>query len=298
MAEGDSTTDTNANAAVFTMWGLVGAIVLVAATTVDDAIWLIPYTCSPSLSWHIRVQHMLTFVATLVCLAVLCCIVAYSFAAFIIVKDDHHEYTDVLLGAIGALLCWIIAITLYVKKLCKKRNRQRQQQEQQQEQQQQQQQRPCSKDQSQGDYGTIAGTAEDDLEAEALVVANGIHNHDNDNDDETSSPPPRTRFDPWTVMRMTFLGALDEISYFPALIMGHVFTSSELVLGTALAACLICLVISTTFLLAPCRPIMAWLDTIPLYAIVGVFAVVLTIGVFVDLLPDDKMTTNDNDGQQ
>jgi uncharacterized membrane protein YedE/YeeE len=83
---------------------------------------------------------------------------------------------------------------------------------------------------------------------------------------------------------LTFVGALDEISYFPALLVGGVFSSWQLCLGTLLAACLILVII--TMFLSQCKPLIEWLDTIPLYGIVGAFAIVLTGGVVVDLLSE------------
>lgn len=85
---------------------------------------------------------------------------------------------------------------------------------------------------------------------------------------------------PWTVIALTTLGALDEISYFPALVLGHVFTAWQLCLGTLLAA-MTMLVIVICFL-QPFQPIMNWLDRIPLYGIVAIFATVLTISTWWD----------------
>jgi cadmium resistance protein CadD (predicted permease) len=102
--------------------------------------------------------------------------------------------------------------------------------------------------------------------------------------EEDDELEPTISFDPWTVMSMTFVGALDEISYFPALLVSHIFLKWQLLLGTFLAACLI-LVIITTFL-AQCRPLMEWLDGIPLYGVVSMFATVLTAGALIDLWKD------------
>jgi len=81
------------------------------------------------------------------------------------------------------------------------------------------------------------------------------------------------------VVSLTILGALDEISYFPALLVGHVFSPFELCVGT-LFATLIIFVIVLTFL-SKFKRLVEFLDSIPLYGIVGMFAVVLTFGLFV-----------------
>jgi cadmium resistance protein CadD (predicted permease) len=220
------------------MWGLVGATLTVAATTIDDAVWLVPYVSSEKLSIASRVLHMAIFVGTLETLAILCCLFAQAVSALVGDKEDW------IFGLLGATLCWMIAGALYVKKMLKKKRRQQQ-----------------ASLQSSDGYGAIPLQEDDE---------------------------PTISFDPWTVMSMTFIGALDEISYFPALLVGHIFTEWQLLLGTFLAACLI-LVIITTFL-AQCQPLMEWLDGIPLYGIVSMFATVLTIGALIDLLWKDQQS--------
>ena len=76
-------------------------------------------------------------------------------------------------------------------------------------------------------------------------------------------------------MSLTALGSLDEISYFPPLILGGIFSPAELVLGTFLAA--LCMVLIVVLALQPCKPCMECLDRIPLYAVVTVFAILLTV---------------------
>jgi hypothetical protein len=71
---------------------------------------------------------------------------------------------------------------------------------------------------------------------------------------------------------------LDEISYFPALLVGKVFSPTELCLGTAFATIII-LVIVLAFL-SKFKPLVDFLDGIPLYGIVGMFAIILTVGLF------------------
>ena len=80
------------------------------------------------------------------------------------------------------------------------------------------------------------------------------------------------------VATLTALGALDEISYFPALVVGKVFSGEELLVGT-LGATVIILVIVLLFL-SKMKLLVDFLDSIPLYGIVGMFAVILTIGLF------------------
>lgn len=218
--------------------GIVGATLVVTATTIDDAVWLVPYTTSRKLSVEIRVFHASLFVLTLVMLAGLCCLTAQA------VYRIAGEQDDWIFGVIGAILCWIIAATLYVKKLLKRRRRQEHQQ--------------SHVDAPSEGYGSVPVNVEETREQDE----------------------PSITFSPLTVISLTFLGALDEMSYFPALLVGGVFTWWELCLGTLFAACLILFII--TLFLSQCQPLIEWLDSIPLYCIVGMFAIVLTIGVIVD----------------
>ena len=222
--------------------GLVGATLLVTATTIDDAIWLCPYTTSSKLSVAARALHGAIFVGTLEVLAILCCATAEAVNRLVGQQDDW------IFGVLGASLCWIITIILYVKKWWKKRRRRQQ----------------ASAAASVEGYGTIPVDTEETQEEQE---------------------EPSISFSPWTVVSMTFIGALDEISYFPALLIGGLFSPFELCLGALLAACLILAII--TIFLSQCRPLIEWLDTIPLYGIVGMFAVALTIGVLVDLWKDE-----------
>jgi len=99
-----------------------------------------------------------------------------------------------------------------------------------------------------------------------------------DNDDKVSS-----KASPWTVMPFTTLGALDEISYFPSLILGKIFIPSRFDSGdiTCIMHCTYCCCV---FFLSRFKPILDWLDRIPLYGIVAAFALVLIIGVVVDVV--------------
>merc|ERR1712216_220028 len=94
---------------------------------------------------------------------------------------------------------------------------------------------------------------------------------DDDDDDDDINKIPSTPSLP-IVISFTTLGALDEISYFPALIMGKIFTPMELCVGAFLASIIILIVINV--FLVQCKPLVDCLDRIPLYGIVGMFAVV------------------------
>ena len=243
--------------------GVVGATLMIAATTADDAIWLVPYT-SPSLPLCTRFIHGALFLATL---EVLVCIsVAVASGLQWAVSDGKNE--EILLGSIGAGFCWIIAIALYIKKWLKRRRRAVAQS-------QFQQQSTHKID----NYGAIERLEDDARELiQDAEQSLSCEADSDDNDDD------RIQLSLWAVVSFTFLGALDEISYFPSLVLGGLFTPLALCLGTFFASCIVLMVV--TLFLSRCKPLLDWLDDIPLYNIVGTFAIVLTAGVVWDVLAD------------
>lgn len=253
------------------MIGLIGATLTVAATTLDDAVWLVPYVSSPSIPLRTRTIHAIIFVGTLVGLGVACVIAAELISQAVLLKDGNE---DIVLGTAGALLCWVIAGLVYTKKMLKRRKR-----------------RLAAEAAAVGDQPGSVGAP---LSSGNNYQAIGAGPADDDNGDEASSSSSDSSLageiskDPsvWTVISLTTLGALDEISYFPALVVGKVFTPFDLLMGTFLAACLILSIV--VFLLAKCKPLIRWLDSIPLYGIVAMFATILTIGVVFDVVSGGK----------
>lgn len=234
----------------FTAAGFIGATLTVAATTADDAIWLIPYLSGPN-GW----LHGVLFVATLETLVIVCVLASRALVA--IVSEEW------ILSAIGAALCWLIAIGLFVKKWLKKRRRLQSQQ-------------------------TDPSSQREDVESSTPTDSLTQHNYGAL--DEALSTEAKTKdampFSPLTVVSLTSLGALDELSYFPALLLGGVFTPYDLCLGTAMAALLILAVVTSC--LTRCQPLLDCLDSIPLYAVVGLFAAILTVETLFDFLTNDE----------
>ncbi len=52
--------------------GIVAATALITATTLDDAVWLVPYCAGSHLPFSTKAIHALTFIGTLELLAGLC----------------------------------------------------------------------------------------------------------------------------------------------------------------------------------------------------------------------------------
>ncbi|KAL3802968.1 hypothetical protein HJC23_011591 [Cyclotella cryptica] len=239
---------------------LAGATVTVTLTTADDAIWLVPYT-APYLPLSTRITHGLLFILTLEVLACGCVAISSLFQWVVASKKTSSEVKwpdeEIILGSIGAGLCWVIAIALFVRKYLKKRRRAAEQ-----------------------------GLHLSDRELHRAVtqkVSNqyGSIPSEDDNDENLVSSRPS----PWAVISFTTLGALDEVSYFPSLLLGGIFTPYDLCLGTFFAACIVLAVV--TLFLAQCKPLLDFLDRIPLYGIVATFATALTLGVIFDVMMND-----------
>ncbi|KAL7484106.1 hypothetical protein ACHAW6_009756 [Cyclotella cf. meneghiniana] len=230
---------------------LAGATVTVTLTTADDAIWLVPYT-APYLPLSTRITHGFLFILTLEVLACGCVAISKLFQWAVASKKTSSDVKwpdeEIILGSIGAGLCWYL----------KKRRR---------------------------TTGQGLHLSERDLHrAVTQKVSNqygSIPSGDEDDENLVSIRPS-----PCAIISFTTLGALDEVSYFPSLLLGGIFTPYDLCLGTFLAACIV-LVVVTGFL-AQCKPVLNFLDRVPLYGIVATFATVLTVGVIFDVMMNDE----------
>ena len=240
---------------------MVAATLTVALTTADDAVWLVRYT-SPSLPLRTRVINACLFVITLEVLACACVAIAVLIerTVFLGGGDRWAVSEDIILGCAGAGICWAIALILYVKKVLKKRKR-----------------RELS-------LGNVQSTATTDYGAVADCSDSSSSSSGESTEEILENPSP------WSVVMLTTLGALDEISYFPALVIGKIFSPLELCLGTFLAGCIVLAVV--VLFLSQFKPLLDFFDRIPLYCIVAIFALTLTLEVVVDIISDTSDAMN------
>ena len=257
--------------------GIAGATTLVLLTTLDDVVWLVPFlveTDRPdgrSSSLSLRILHGTTFVLTLVTLALSLCLVTWLGMRIVAVwslstatsevdsqispLESSLEEIDVILGITGATLCWILAACLVYKRWKKKRQRRERQLQQHLFEALEDDNIPRTR---RKDYSSIPPVAEPE--------------NDEEGNSGISSPQPML------VASLTFLGFLDELAYFPSLILGGIFSIPELCIGTLLAGLIMLAIV--TIALVPFQPCIQWLDQhIKLYMVVTVFAIVLTVRV-------------------
>jgi len=255
--------------------GIVTATTLVLLTTLDDVIWLVPMVTDYHRPGMLAssIIHAMTFVLTLVMLASILCfgtwlvmVLVYSSTSsgetpeegIAGSNDDKTHLVDTVLGITGTTLCWILAGFLVYKRW-RKRRRKREQEEY----RNREITHTLNDDREQEDYGTIPVT-EPEVQDD--------HVDDDDKNNAVSTPKPML------VISLTFLGFLDELAYFPSLILGRIFSIPDLCLGTFLAGLL--LLAFVTIAMAPCRPCIDWLDQhLKLYMVVILFAIILTVRV-------------------
>lgn len=249
---------------------LLAATLTVTLTTADDAVWLVPYTAA-SLPARTRLIHGILIVLTLEFLVAASVVIAALFEHAVLTGGEEGNRwvasEDIILGSAGAVLCWTIAIFLFARHVLKNRRRRREAVE-----------RLAASVAEEvslaADYGAVAGgDAGDSSDSQSLAASST--SGDIVVGDIPNEPSP------WTVVSLTALGALDEVSYFPALLVGKVFSPFDLCFGTFLAAVIVLAVVS--LFLVRCRPVLELFDKIPLYGIVTLFAIILTVEVLLDI---------------
>jgi cadmium resistance protein CadD (predicted permease) len=294
-----------------TMKGIVGATSTIFLTTLEDAIWLVPFCFYASTS-TIRIIHSFLFVGTFTALSTSICLITIGlryYSTYTIMSktsssssSSNHmtETISFYSSIIGAMFCWLLAFYFYWKSLMKRKRKQKLQEQQRQLQQEEQQQveterRPLLSSSSLLSPTPVDGTFHDTIETTTISMENGQSpmtistektqpaNAERDaNIDENDHGNQIITIHAWTVITLTMIGALDEVSYFPSLLLGNILTSYEIIIGTFLASLLELSVVF--FFLSSCQPILHVLDQIPIYYVIFFFAIVLSCEVLWDYL--------------
>ncbi len=265
-------------AGLASLHGTAGAAVLVFATTADDAVWLPPYLLSPALSRGARVSHALAFVAALQATVWASAALSAALGAGVAAAPVHvlGLSPDEALAALGALLCWALALALCLKARRKARRRR-------------ERERLRQLEAAAARYGAISetddergpGAAEAALESERQALRAGASKAPAE-EPALLAEAEAEAATPLQVFGLAIIGALDEASYFPALLMAKTFTVAELAMGAALAC--LAIMLALTLLKRLCRPAVDCCDRVPLYLVVTVFALLLSAQLAADLL--------------
>jgi hypothetical protein len=218
-------------------------------------------------------------------------------------QQQQEEQLEIRLELIAVVICWALAIGFYVKKQLKIRRKRRMKQQQQQQQPQERERNallPTSSSSSSNNkqdhdsesnvleavtenYGTSISKDDPASQLDRQRQQDVTSTTSSTLGSSSTSSPMFTGPSPLTVMSLTCVGFLDEVSYFPTLILGKILTPVELVIGTILAG-IIMLCIQIFVAQTVVRPVIDWIDDhVQLYHIIGVFATLLTIQLLWDL---------------
>ena len=184
---------------------LLAAATVVLLTTLEDAVWLVPMVVIRQ-HWTVAVLHAVTFVLTFTALSL-----SIGAATVILLESaavNKLERQDTVLSAVGAGLCSIIVAILYYKEWKK------------QKQKQEQQNRTVTNEdtllvqlgaqETEPDQLYYGALVEGETKSDNIVDVNG------DEADHVEDSEPQILL----VVSLTIIGAIDEIAYFPGLIMG------------------------------------------------------------------------------
>ena len=254
------------------------AAAVIFLTTADDALWLIPVLTSKRFTVLARCLHAAAFIAALQCVVLVSGIGVDVFGAAVCSLTDLTR-----LDALAAVLAWAIAFYFYARAVLKRRRKERAKAEK----------------AAAAAAAAAAAEAEAGMAAEAgtmgavggggtstAIAAAGAKSEygavptlEEVYDDNEPTELKRGMM-PCTVFGLAFLGALDELSYFPTLLLSGTFSIPQLALG-AFLACSAILAVVTLFLVR-CRPLLEFFDRIPLYVVVAAFAAVMTAEALLD----------------
>jgi len=289
------------------MAGVMEATAMVFLTTLDNGLWLIPIVAQAP-AGKIAVLRGSLFVGTFFVMALVTCLVAYVLDTYVLERYAPEEASDVPYRAVGAGLCWILAGFLYHKTLVRQRQRR--------EHHETVRRLPSSivvevnRENDEGDpgpdginYGSIPRpettdptAATSQRQASYYRAASSLSSCDSDIELTMAMmgdmiPTSILSFvgssQTWIIVCLTVLGSLDEVAYFPGLIVGEVFTIPQLCAGSLLGSLLVLLLVDV--LAARRMLLLAVLDAVPLYSVVSLFAFWLTLKVIYELttLPND-----------
>lgn len=229
----------------------------VLITTLDDSIWLVSFVGTSSLPKSVRLVNAATFLSSLMGLALLCCALAVGMEAALAITQTNNleaERLERTLQWIAVIFCWLLAAGFYIRKQLKMRRRR---QEESSSRLRDDDTTELSEQENRGSYGSVP------------------HQESSESEDT-----PRTS-QPCAIVLLTTLGFLDEISYFPALVVGNIFSVWELCLGTLFAG--IVMLGIQGFLASQCKPFIDFLDDhVKLHGIIAIFALMLTINLILD----------------
>ena len=266
------------NSKATSLAGIMEATITIFVTTLDDSLFLVPLVAQAGTP-RLALFHGMIFVVTMEALSIVICLLAVLLQVGLTGNDQ--EKTETILEATGAGLCWCLAGFYYYKAWAKKRARSlvRRLDETTVQANQDSSQQHATTDEleatTESPVNLEMQNLTEEFEGDGLVRAC---------DDAPESIPhlQNDSIQAWTIISLTCAGSLDEMSYFSGLIIANVFTPLEICLGTLIASLAILVLID--MMVRQCQRCLQILDQIPLYAVISVFALMLTVDLVWDLV--------------
>mmetsp|Transcript_108034 Transcript_108034/g.170715 ORF Transcript_108034/g.170715 Transcript_108034/m.170715 type:complete len:258 (-) Transcript_108034:6-779(-) len=243
--------------------GLASAFGIKLSSSIDDVVWLAPFLTSNS-PWHMRIQNAIIYTSVCLVQTIVAMAIAYSGSKVVAVltqgRKDAWSTEKILTVSAGCLL------TLYSCKLTYEYI------------QECNEEGSDDKDDPQSVYSKVAteegaqADGEKGLSARGndLVRAIEIDNPNRAEEELDKADKERQQ----TLFVIAFIGSVDDLTLFVPMLVGKGFDVVQLMSGAFLAAFAI---VTLCMFIGQCKPVADCLSSIPLAAIVIVFAVVLLL---------------------
>ena len=277
------------------------ATAAIFVTTADDAIWLVPFVCSGQYATLNRVVHMLVFIVALqlLCVGSYLASLGLDKAARAGIRQSAVESPELVFGIVAVALTWLLVVFLIIKRVLKMRRKAAK--------------KAAKKAAQKADAVAVSET---NIQFDSCPIEGQSPSTDGPTVKLRSSKVAEARepllrdVDPigrgpaqpaeaavndrpqtlWVTVPMVAslacLGGLDECVYFPTVLLSGTFSGLELCIGAA-AACLIILG-TIVLLLAQMTPVLKFLDRIPLFVVVALFAIFQTVSLLLDYYSHDS----------
>jgi len=230
---------------------VLAAAVMVFATTADDAVWLTPVLSEYNSN---RIGHALAFILTLQA----ACLLAFGLCVLFgkAMLEVHWEGFSLrlILQLIAIVLTLFLALFFFVRSHLKKTRRKREA-------------AARALNATSANYGAVPSSTPASLQHEMSVTF----------EEPAEEEAGDGAFPLMNTVSCTFLGALDEIAVFPALFLSNFFSYSDLALGCLIAS--VAVLVCVWGCLRQVRPLLDFLDRIPLYALVLLFAIIQMLNI-------------------
>lgn len=252
--------------------GLASAFGIKLSSSIDDVVWLAPFLTSNS-SWNIRMQNSIIYTTVCLIQTLVAMVIAYSGKAAVEAltrgNKDAWSTEKILTVSAGCML------TLYSAKLtyeyiqeCNEGGDEKD---------------PQNDNPQSGCYNKIAtedGAKDDGLEKGLSARGNDrIPAIEIDSPNKAEQELEKADKDrQQTLFVIAFIGSVDDLTLFVPMLVGKGFDIVQLITGAFVAAATI---VTLCIFIGQCKPIADCLSSVPLAAIVIVFAIILLLKGFV-----------------